>query len=79
MPALSLIDKIAKGLDNNIATARVVLLTFLGFACDTIDHHIVLNKLFPYGVRGIVHNWFRIFTIDAIMFILLIPLQLHIF
>ena len=62
MAALSLIDRIAKGLDNRLTTAGIFI--DLSKAFDTIDHQILLSKLFCYGVRGIAYDWFRSYLHD---------------
>ena len=27
-------------------------------AFDTVDHSVLLNKLYHYGIRGIINDWF---------------------
>ena len=54
---ISITEKIKKSLDNNEYSCGV----FLDFqkAFDTVNHNIMLKKLYHYGVRGITNDWFR--------------------
>ena len=45
-----LVNNITSAIDNRESTAGVFL--DLSKAFDTIDHHILLNKLDHYGIRG---------------------------
>ena len=62
MAAISLVDKISQGLDNKLTTAGIFL--DLSKAFDTIDHNILMNKLFAYGVRGVAYDWFKSYLHD---------------
>ena len=49
MALIQLVNNIASAMDNRESTVRVFL--DLSKAFDTIDHHILLNKLDHYGIR----------------------------
>lgn len=53
---LELVDTLRKAIDNKEITCGI----FLDFtkAFDTVDHGILLRKLYKYGIRGLAHNWF---------------------
>ena len=62
MAAISLIDKISQGIDNKLTTAGIFI--DLSKAFDTIDHNILMKKLFAYGVRGVAFDWFQNYLLD---------------
>ena len=55
MALIILIDKIMAAIDSG----EIVVGVFLDFrkAFDTIDHQILMNKLYKYGIRGVVYDW----------------------
>ena len=53
----TLVDYVINSLENNEIPCSIFLVTSKAF--DTIDHKILLNKLYMYGIRGITHNWFK--------------------
>ena len=55
MAILTLLDQIIKAIDNN----KFAIGIFIDFAkaFDTVNHQILLSKLYHYSVRGIAHKW----------------------
>ena len=41
-----------------------------GKAFDTVDHHILLNKMYKYGIRGIAFKWVASYLSNRSQFVL---------
>ena len=56
MALISLTDRITKAMENG----KYCIGIFIDFrkAFDTVDHSIILEKLYHYGIRGVAHDWF---------------------
>ena len=54
---ITLAERVSKALD----TGKYVVGVFIDLkkAFDTVDHSILLNKLYLYGIRGNIYNWFK--------------------
>ena len=52
-----LVGKILKNQENKLDTVTIYL--DLSKAFDTLDHEIVLEKMYQYGIRGEAYNWFK--------------------
>ena len=67
MALISLIDKLTQAIENG----EYVIGVFLDFskAFDTVDHKIILDTLYHYGVRGCAHKWFISYLTDRQQFV----------
>ena len=59
--ALDLVDKISNGLDSRKLPISIFL--DLSKVFDTLDHQILLHKLYHYGIRNSALNWFSSYLI----------------
>ena len=67
LAVFDLIHKITQSLDKSHTTIGVFL--DLSKAFDTIDHDILLKKLFKYGIRGIAWNGFNSYLSNRKQFV----------
>jgi hypothetical protein len=57
-----LVDKITQSLDANRSLVGVALDFRKAF--DTVDHEILLRKLYAYGIRGNIQDWFSSYLLS---------------
>ena len=57
MAILDLVNNVTKAINNNMYTVGIFM--DLSKAFDTIDHNILLSKLYNYGFRGVSYEWFK--------------------
>ena len=67
MALLSLIDRLTDAIEDG----EYVICVFLDFskAFDTVDHGILLDKLFHYGIRGCAYNRFASYLSNRKQFV----------
>ena len=64
---ISITEKVKEALDNNKFTCGVFI--DLQKAFDTVNHEIILKKLYRYGIRGKMHDWFTSYLTDRLQFV----------
>jgi len=57
MAFIEIIEKLTTSIDNNEYTIGIFV--DLAKACDTVNHSILLGKLYSFGIRGVPYEWFR--------------------
>ena len=64
---ITLVDKITNSLDKG----DIIISVFLDLkkAFDTVDHHILLKKLYAYGIRGNIIKWFENYLCDRFQYV----------
>ena len=67
MALLSLVDNLTHALENGEYVVGVYL--DLSKAFDTVDHMILLQKLYQCGVRGCTHDWFTSYLSNRSQFV----------
>ena len=70
---IMLVDKITRSLD----AGDIVISVFLDLkkAFDTVDHHILLKKLYAYGIRGKVLKWFHSYLFNRSQYVIYDDMQ----
>ena len=64
---LSLVDYLINSFEDNKLTCGIFL--DISKAFDTIDHNIILSKLYKYGIRGNTLNWFMNYLSNRYQFV----------
>ena len=77
---ISLVEKVNNTMDSGKISIGVFLDLRKSF--DTVDHCILLDKLYKYGIRGTPWNWFKSYletgnNMYATVILYLQPCQLH--
>ena len=67
MALMLMVDKISKAIENG----NFIIGIFLDFskAFDTVNHHILLSKLYHCGIRGRAAEWFTSYLSDRQQFV----------
>ena len=65
---ITLVDNVTKSLDGS----NIVISLFIDLkkAFDTVQHRILLRKLYAYGIRGILLKWFESYLTDRSQYVI---------
>ena len=66
MALIEVIDNIYSKLDQHDTVVGIYLDPKKAF--DTVNHDILLCKMYNYGIRGVVHKWFTSYLTDRLQF-----------
>ena len=68
-----MVEKVQKAIDSKNYSGGIFI--DLCKAFDTVDHHVLLDKLEYYGIRGIAHGWFSSYLSNRSHFVSLRPIE----
>ena len=67
MALMSMMDQVTKALDNGECVIGILL--DFSKAFDTVNHSILIDKLYHYGIRGNVLEWFKSYLSDRSQYV----------
>ena len=68
-PIIHLLKNCGEAASNSSPGYTFAIICDLSKAFDVIDHEILLNKLFRYGIRGTVNEWFRSYLSNRLQYV----------
>ena len=67
--AVDVMDDMFEHLDKYFVTdSGLGIYLDLKKAFDTVDHSILLHKMYTYGIRGIVYDWFKSYLSNRLQY-----------